>query len=303
MNLPFGRQASVSPREARTLYYPDGPTFAKLAETYDLVPVYREIIADFETPLSAFYKLGGGPYRFLLESVEGGERLGRYSILGTSPEAVMYARGEDVTVESADGVQTEKSANPLRLLERYVGGHAVAPVPGLPRFFGGAVGYLGYEAIQYFEPGVRCTKPDGGLDVPDMFFLLSRHVVIFDHVRQTIQVVCTVPIDEAIDSTAAYEQAQRTIDATIERLRQPNGMLPPLGARDGAVLDDSAVASNMTRDEFLAAVREAKARVAAGDVFQVVVSQRFSTPWDRPPLQLYRALRSINPSPDRKSVV
>src|SRR5690606_1008194 len=119
----------------------------------------------------------------------------------------------------------------------------------------------GYEAIQYFEPAIRSTKPDGGLDVPDMFFLLSRHVVIFDHVRQTIQVVHTVPVNADTNTAAAYKQAQQAIEATIARLREPNGSVPPLSAPAGVTLDESLVTSNMTPEQFLEAVREAKARL------------------------------------------
>src|SRR5690606_21915725 len=130
-----------------------------------------------------------------------------------------------------------------------------------------------------------------------MFFRRSRHVVIFEHIRRSIQVVHTLPVNADTNTAASYKQAQQAIEATIARLRERNGSMPPLSAPAGVTLDESLVTSNMTPEQFLEAVREAKARLAAGDVFQVVLSQRFSVPWNRPPLQLYRALRSINPSP------
>ena len=258
-------------------YVPSLPDVRRLAGRGNVAPVYREVRADLETPVSAFLKVARGPYSFLLESVEGGERQGRYSFIGTEPYRVHAA-------QHADG-------DPLLVVEDELRRYRSVEVPGLPRFHGGAVGYLGYEAVTHFEPRVPVRGPDV-LGIPESWLMFTDTLLVFDHVKHTIKVVTHVRLDGDIDS--AYRQAQRRIDDLIERLEAPLGALPYV---TGAGARGREVTSNWEREEFLQAVRRAKQYIVKGDVIQVVLSQRFTRETGAHPFEVYRSLRAINPSP------
>ncbi|MBW6468321.1 MAG: anthranilate synthase component I [Coriobacteriia bacterium] len=268
---------------------PSREEFARLAHDHDVVPVAREVYADLTTPISAFMALAEGvEHAFLLESVSGGERMGRYSFLGVGDRETITAHGDEVVVENG-GVVGERAADPLTVVERRLAAGTVARVPGLPRFVGGAVGYVGYEVAAGFE---RVPRHENEVPVPDMAFMLADVVVAFDHARRVMQVIA--PVRPGAAPAAAYDRALGRIDAALRRIDAG-----PAGARLGAVGQSAEVplTAETTREEFLASVHRAKEYIAAGDVFQVVLSQRFSAPYEGDGLDLYRVLRAVNPSP------
>lgn len=275
------------------MHHPSKEDFIKRSEQGNLVPVYREVLADMETPVSAYRKIARGKYSFLLESVEGGERLARYSFLGTDPFLVMKSKGREVQIVErwrADKVQLGDGEDPLHVLKRLLGRYTYVDDPDLPRFCGGAVGYIGYDAVRFFEN--LPEKADDDLDVPDILFLLTDILLVFDHVKHRIKVVCTPEVGS--DPATTYDLAVEKIDEIVERLRTT--ILPPAGdpsAEEIAIVPDS----NMTKPEFERMVEKSKEYIKAGDVIQVVLSQRLSVPLKADTFNVYRALRSVNPSP------
>jgi len=274
-------------------YTPDFDTFRRLAGEGNLIPVCREVMADLDTPVSAYLKLARGPYAFLLESVEGGERWARYSFLSADPRVVIRGRGETVTV-TEDGAERALShtGNPLMAVREYMAAFRPVAVPDLPPFTGGAVGYVGYDTVRFFDAVPLAPDKPGGLGLDDFCFVLTDRLVVFDAARQVIQVIVNVHT-EGRDLKGAYDEAVATIDKTVATLRAPapprKAPAPPSGTPE--------VTSNMTRERFEGMVEAAREYIRAGDIFQVVLSQRLATPLGCDPLDLYRALRRINPSP------
>ena len=269
---------------------PSRDEFRRLAADHDVVPVAREVYADLATPISAFMALAdGAEHAFLLESVIGGERLGRYSFLGVGDREVISARGHEVVVENG-GVSGEYAEDPLRVVARELGAGSVARVPGLPLFVGGAVGYVGYEAATSFEKVPRHDVDV--LGVPDFTFMLADVVVAFDHARRVMQVIAPVRPGSAPD--IAYDAALRRIDGYLKRIDEG-----PRGAELGAygVQVPVPMEAHTSREQFIDQVKRAKEHIAAGDIFQVVLSQRYSAPYEGNGLDLYRVLRAVNPSP------
>jgi anthranilate synthase component I len=247
-------------------------------------PLYCEVPADLETPVSAYLKVARGRYSFLLESVEGGERLARYSFIGTEPYRILRS-GEGI---GGDGTR----GDPLLAVENELSRFKPVSVPGLPRFTGGAVGYLSYEVVRYFESRV----PEAGNDVlrmPESVFLFTDTLLVFDHLQHKIKVVSHFRLDGDLD--AAYRQAAWRIEELVGRLETSLSQLPYRAAAGEAA--GQAVASNMTPEHHAAAVRRAQEYIVAGDIIQVVLSQRFQRPTSVHPFEIYRALRTINPSP------
>ncbi len=255
-----------------------------LAARGNVAPVYREVPADLETPVSAFLKVARGKHSFLLESVEGGERLARYSFIGTEPYRVLR--------NGPHAARNEEPGDPLALVEQELSRFRPAPIAGLPRFHGGAVGYLSYETIRHFEPRVPEPECDP-LGLPDAIFLFTDTLLVFDHLQHVIKVVSHVRLDGDID--AAYRQAVWRIEELVGRLAKPLAALP-YGTGDGATLPGE-VTSNMSREEYAQKVERIKEYIVAGDSIQVVLSQRFSRPTTAHPFEIYRALRTLNPSP------
>lgn len=270
---------------------PSYEIFCKKAREGNLIPIYREVFADTETPVSAFLKIKGGGYSYLLESVEGGEKWGRYSFLGTDPLMIVRGCGSYVEVTQNGSVsRIEAEGNPLLVLKRLLSEYKPVEIEGLPRFFGGAVGAISYEAARFFEP-VRFKAPTQ----PDFLFLLTDTLIIFDNVRHCMKVVSNVFLREG-NLKEAYDRAVSKIEGTMSRLSSPlMGKRYPATA--GALKSVPQPISNLSRDEFKKAVLIAKEYIKAGDIFQVQLSQRFSTELTCDPFMVYRALRSINPSP------
>jgi anthranilate synthase component 1 len=265
--------------------------FARLGADHDVVPVARELYADLTTPIGAFLALAdGASHAFLLESVIGGERLGRYSFLGVGAREVMTATGGVVRIDERGRVHSVPADDPLRVVEERLRAGRVARVPGLPIFVGGAVGFVGYEVASGFERVPRHGNDE--LGVPDAVFMLTDVIVAFDHARRVMQVIA--PARPGDEPDAAYDAAIARIDATLARLAEG-----PRGASLGRVGVSAEVplAEHTDRDGFLRAVATAKEHIAAGDVFQVVLSQRFSAPFAGDGVDLYRVLRAVNPSP------
>jgi len=261
------------------MYYPTLEEVKKREKKGNILPIYREIVADLETPVSAFLKINRGGYSFLLESVEGGEQLARYSFIGTEPYRVLIADGEDKT-------------DPLPLVAGELGKYEMVPVSGLPRFCGGVVGYLAYETAARFE---QLPSPDRDpLGLPESLFMLVDTMLVFDHVTHKIKVLSHVHLDGDIDE--AYQKAVDRIDDLVDRLNQP---LQPARHTKGATrpANGSNRSSNLSRQEFEASVLKIKRYITEGEAIQVVLSQRLAQATDVAPFEIYRALRTINPSP------
>ncbi|MEE9284149.1 MAG: anthranilate synthase component I [Dehalococcoidia bacterium] len=275
------------------MYYPSLKEVKSLARQGNLVPVYREVTADLETPVTAYLKVARGPYSFLLESVEGGERIARYSFIGAEPRQVIRTGlASPARTYVGDGVEMADhgSVDPLKPVEEALVPYRPVSVEGLPRFHGGAVGYLAYEAVRYFE---RLPQPaPDPLALPESVFMISDTLVVFDHVQHTMKVVGNVYLDGDVE--AAYADAVARIDRIIDRLERPLGR--PLSGTP-AETPPGAFQSNMTQAQFEAMVECVKRYIVAGDIIQAVVSQRLRRETDAHPFDIYRALRKVNPSP------
>jgi anthranilate synthase component 1 len=273
-------------------HHPDFETFARLAENRRLVPVYRQLVGDTLTPVSAIADPGGNA-SFLFESVVGGEKIGRYSFLGADPFLRIEAFGNDVVVTREGRPYQYTSEDPLRDLENLLGEYPAVDVPGLPRFCGGAVGYAGYDVVRYSERLPHAPADDRKL--PDMSFAFYDRMVIFDHINKTVLVVAHADGRKA-DLRDEYARACGRVDELCRQLQQKETDLQ---------LTDVAVGgepqpnwnSNFTRDGYESAVRKCQEYIRAGDVFQVVISQRLERETQARPLDIYRALRVVNPSP------
>lgn len=274
-----------------TRYVPELDEFTGLAAKGNLVPVYREILADLETPVSAFLKIDDGGDSFLLESVEGGEKWGRYSFLGVAPELVLHCKDGELRSGPPGGpFESRRVADPLAVAREVLAGYRPVVLPGLPRFTGGLVGYLGYDAVRYFERLPSAATDD--LDEPDAYLMLAATLVIFDNVAQTIKVVSHAFLDGEHGAREAYEAACRRIDAVIARLERP----VPVG-RGGPIAEPPSVVSNFPPGAYESIVERAKQYIFAGDVIQVVLAQRFRCALRAEPFDIYRCLRTFNPSP------
>jgi len=276
------------------MYEPSRSVFLDLARQGNTIPVYRTLLSDHLTPVLAFRKLlAEGEQGFLLESIVGMERIARYTFLGVRPRLTVRTFGRRFEVVRPTGTETSESADPLATLGDLLAAHRAVHHGGLPRFAGGAVGYVGYDVIRHYERLPRCPPDDRGL--PDMVFGFYDTMVIFDHVLKTVQVVSNAILEAGADAAGAYEEACGRIDAVCERLRRP----APLRVED-MVRDEPLrlpTASNFARDDFLRAVEACKEYIRAGDIFQVVLSQRLRVGSGADPMDIYRALRVINPSP------
>jgi len=258
------------------MYYPTLEEVRQLKKYGNLVPVCRDIQADLETPVSAYLKIARGNYSFLLESVEGGERLARYSFIGTEPSLVLRTGNEN-------------PVDPLNLVEREFAQLRPVSTADLPRFHGGMVGYLSYEVARYFER-LPCPDPDPQ-GLPESILMLAGTLLVFDHVTHKIKVVSHIHLDGDVDT--AYREATCKIDDLVDRLEQPMNSKPLKNMPP----DKAEVSSNFSQAEFEAIVSQAKEYIYAGDIIQAVLSQRLARPTYASPFAIYRALRSVNPSP------
>ncbi|MEH6785427.1 MAG: anthranilate synthase component I [Alcanivorax jadensis] len=260
-------------------------------EGYTRVPLVREVLADLDTPLTAYRKLAQGPYSYLFESVQGGERWGRYSILGLPATEVIRITGQAVTVSNEQGETTTEVVDPIQWIEDYRQQYRSPEIPGLPRFNGGLVGYFGYDSVRYFEPRLGPAPGEDVLGVPDILLMRSEEVVVFDNLRGALFLVVHVDPRDA----DAGEQAAQRLDELQTLLRAP---LPePEHTVYGEPVDESDFQSEFPEEQFKAGVEKVREYILAGDVMQVVPAQRMSCPFKAPALDLYRALRYLNPSP------
>ena len=266
------------------------------ARGFNLIPVTREVAADLETPVSAFLKVARGDYAFLLESVRGGEKWGRYTFLGSEPSKVIRARAKQLDlIRPGRATESRTVENPFDELRRELQQLRAPELPELPRFFGGAVGFLAYDIIRQFEPRIPESVHDD-LGVPDLYLMFTDTVLVFDNVRQSLRIIANVPVGEFPSLGEAYQSGERKIEEVIARLRDaaiPPRLEGPVPDFDGQI----PITSNLTREGYMAMVEAAKAYIAAGDIIQVVPSQRFEAPLTAHPFNLYRSLRTINPSP------
>ncbi len=271
------------------MYNPSLKEFKERCKRGNLVPVYREILADLETPVSAFLKIDHGRYSYLLESVEGGERIGQYSFLGVDPSVVFRSKGREVQISRDGDVCSFESDDPLDSLRDLMASYRLVADPQLPRFHGGAVGYVGYDMVRFIEELPDRAEDDLGL--PDCQFMVTDTILIFDHVNHKIKVVTNAVASGPPEE--AYQRAIEKIDRLVDMLKRPI----PEPTPSLEVSESPPFESNFSRDAFERAVVKAKEYIRAGDIFQVVLSQRFSRETHADPVDIYRALRSINPSP------
>jgi anthranilate synthase component I len=273
--------------------YPSPAEFKELAREGNTVPVYLDLTADCETPLGAYSKIRDGGPAFLFESISGGERISRYSFLGANPRKVLRIDADQVRIEHKNGRREsfKTPEDPLRVIEDEMAQYKPVKTPGMPPFTGGAVGYVGHEYIHYVEPTI--PKPaDRPLDVPILYYMITDSVLIFDHARQVLRVCVNAHIEG--DPVAAYSQAEAEIHRICEQLETQQ----KLGHRTLREPGDVTVPpGNFTQPNFEQAVERVKSYVRAGDVIQTVLSQRFEKIFEPGPVELYRALRTVNPSP------
>ncbi len=267
--------------------------FQRLAdEGYNRIPLVREVFSDLDTPLSVYLTLADAPYAYLFESVEGGETWGRYSIIGLPANRIYALRGHTLEVRShGEIVETRELADPLAEIDRLRAQYRVPRLEGLPAFSGGLVGYFGFETIGWIEPKLARPSTRDELGTPDAVLMVSEEVAVFDNLKGRLYLVVHADPSEP----QAWARAQRRLDALAFRLRHAGRSYPETLAP--ATLDESHFVSGFTREGFLAAVERSKAYIRAGDVFQVVLSQRLSVPFAARPVDVYRALRALNPSP------
>ncbi len=286
------------------MFTPSRDEFVAAAEKGNLIPVYRELLADSDTPVSAYAALGGGEHTFLLESVVGGATWAAYSFVGVAPRAVVRWKAgiASVTWYDVDGGGPPRTAewptsDPTAALSEVLGELRPVDVPGLPRFWGGAVGWIAYDCVRAFEELPARAKPD--LDLPPLCMVVTDTLLIFDNLRQTLKVVATPYVARPERAEVAYDRACARIDAIVTTLRAPRRPLPNLILpKLDEVRSRSVPPSSFTQPDFCAAVDRVKEYILAGDAFQVVLSQRFAEPAaGARPLDVYRALRVINPSP------
>ena len=267
--------------------------FAELAARgYNRIPVAREVLSDLDTPLSVYLKLADAPYAYLFESVEGGENWGRHSIIGLPCRRVYSLRGRTLTVEElGEVVETRELADPLAEIDAIRKTFKVAEVPGLPAFTGGLVGHFGFETVGWIEPRLERDDKRDELGTPDALLMLSEEVAVFDNLKGRLYLI--VHADPA--QPRAYARARRRLDELVFRLRHSGSGYPDV--LDPKALAETDFQSSFTRAEFEALVEKAKDYIRAGDIFQVVPSQRLSVPFSARPVDVYRALRALNPSP------
>jgi anthranilate synthase component 1 len=291
------------------MLYPDPEKFKSLASQGNLIPVYREILADTETPVSAALKLGGSP-SFLLESMIGGEKWARYSFLGSRPSRIIRSQGKRIEIKDVKtGLQRVTAENPLDFIKKEVKAFRPVEVAGLPRFYGGLVGYIGYDMVRFVEVLPDEKRP--GINLPDMFLMVTDTVIIFDNLKGKIKVVSNAHINDKSPEDA-YREAEKKIENIIHILKNPKlgrkrrrgkdrkapqASFSALNRAQDAPLLAGYASSFHARESFEDAVLQSKDYILSGDIVQVVLSQRFEREFATEPFNIYRALRVINPSP------
>lgn len=269
-----------------------------MAGKYNVIPVVRRLLADTETPIRVFQHLSKDKRAFLLESVEGGVKWARYSFIGTDPFLVLKLKRNELTLEQNGRTESHRTDEPLQLLREKLRSYRSPVMPELPPFTGGAIGFFGYDLLQYYEKKLP-QHPTDDLNMDDMQFMFCDKIIVFDHFKQQVLVIGNVHIRDGASDTdieLAYEETSHGINETIRRLQQP---LPVVASRGTPPQDPELgeISSNLTKEQFLDNVQQAKEYIRAGDIFQVVLSQRFHIETEVDPLHVYRVLRTMNPSP------
>ena len=274
------------------MFKPSLEEFKKLAKSGNLIPVYKEILADLDTPVSAYMKIGDGDYSFLLESVEGGEKWARYCFLGCDPAVVVSSKGRNITIDENGKRQQIKieSGTPLSAIKEILARYNPVDVPGLPRFSGGAVGFISYDMVRFFEDLPEDTADD--LNVPDSQFIITDTMLVFDNISQTIKMVSNAFI-ESDDLDEVYEQTIKKIGLLEEKLKTPL----KISTQANEEVVQPKFKSNFEKEKFKGAVDKVKQYILEGDAIQVVLSQRLSFDIKKQAFDIYRALRTVNPSP------
>jgi anthranilate synthase component 1 len=279
---------------------PSLESFRSLANEGNLIPVWTEVLADSETPVSAFQKLDDGGTCFLLESADQSDKAGRYSFVGSQPNLLLESRNRTIRItENGQTRSFESTTDPLAEIQALMNQYRRVSVPGLedssdPTFTGGAVGFLSYNAVRFFEPSVGTPQPDP-LDLPDAIFFLTDTVLRFDHLTKRLRVLVNAHVPHPDQAEAVYQSASQRVETILQRLAQPL-CLPQLPVPTDPIPPAEA-RSNTSREEYLQMVRDSHEFIHAGDIFQIVPSQRFETEYTGDPLTLYRTLRDVNPSP------
>ncbi|MCB1661995.1 MAG: anthranilate synthase component I [Pseudomonadales bacterium] len=275
--------------------------FAQLTtEGYNRIPITRTVLADLDTPLSSYLKLASGPYSYMFESVQGGEKWGRYSIIGLPCRTVIKVRGYQISVET-DGelVESLEHADPFEFVKEFQARYRVAQLDDSPRYNGGLAGYFGYDTVRYIEPRLKASMPQDKIGNPDIVLMLSDEVLVFDNLAGTLSLI--IHVDPAVPD--AYQLAQQRLDYLVSKLPEPSPLLAEINldvvnmAADKLPISESEFKSDFTQPEYEAAVEKIKEYALSGDIMQVVPSQRMTIPFEAEPINLYRALRNLNPSP------
>jgi len=276
------------------MFYPDLNHVKKLSGKHNLIPVALEVYADMETPISIFKRFEESEYCFLLESVEGGEKWARYSFIGKNPYLIVSSKGNKVTIQDRDGRITVKEGNPISILKSIMQKYKSADIPGMPRFCGGAVGFFGYDLIRHYENLPDVPRDD--IDLPESHFMFADELIAFDHLKQKMVIIVNMHVDMNIE---------RSYNTAVSRLKEIYHEIISKKWKSYGYIDNKQedakkqlfIQSNMTKEEYCSNVEIAKQYIKDGDIFQVVLSQRFSAETDVNPVNVYRALRISNPSP------
>ncbi len=269
---------------------PDKKTFLELSRQANLIPVYQEVLVDMETPISLFHKVFVGHYGFLLESLEGGEKWARFSFIGVNPFLIFRSRGEEITLLDPHGEKRFRSADPLAEVRRVLGRFKAATLPALPRFFGGAVGFVSYDMVRFMEKLPSLLPDTAGFS--DIHLMFPEVLLVYDCLKHSLLIVYNARLEEGVPPEAVYERAVSEIEAMVCRVRGPLIYPPAVPSPQ-----ETKLLPEITPERFYQMVKKAKEYIEAGDVIQVVLSQRFSGESHLRPFDLYRALRKINPSP------
>lgn len=286
-------------KEKNIIYYPKKEGFLQADRAVNILTVYRKILADTETPISVFQKIGRNGFSYLLESAEGGDKLARYSFIGIDPFLIFQSKGIQVEI-STEGKKEEYLESPFLSLRRLKDSFKVTETDGLPRFFGGGVGYFGYDLVRFIEELPNNTKDD--LDIPDCLLIYAGIIVVFDHLTHQIWIIANTPCNkEESAREQIYNQATARIEKVIFQLSNPD---PKHGnGENKEIIQDirnqksRKTKSNLKQEEFMEKVEKAREYIMAGDAFQIVLSQRLSRKTNQSPFKIYRSLRSLNPSP------
>ena len=283
-------------REENKIYYPGKEDFLKLSKNKNILTVYRKILADTETPISAFQKLGRNGLSYLLESADGNDKLARYSFIGIDPFLVFQSKDTNIEVKINEKIELY-TENPLSYLRRLFAEFKTFPIKGLPRFFGGGVGYFGYDLVRFMEDLPESAIDD--LDIPDCILIFAGTVLAFDHLTHQMWIIANVPLrKKGLSKEIAYDKAVSQIEKVLSKLKNTDiSSLDEQKEIEGKKEKFNQVQSNISRKEFIDKVKKAKEYILAGDIFQVVFSQRLNRKTKENPFKIYRSLRSLNPSP------